>query len=138
MAQTISVLGIDIAKLVFHVVGMDDSGHVVLRKRNARSELLTFIANLPPLRIGSCTSTLRIIPMAHKPGKMPPFHDHVRGQRHDLRRTFLHAAFDGRGVVVPHTLLGVAIRSCCLWPEASYACHATAQALPRTPNHSRV
>jgi transposase len=52
MAQTISVLGIDIAKLVFHVVGMDDSGHVVLRKRIARSELLIFIANLPPLRIG--------------------------------------------------------------------------------------
>jgi transposase len=52
MAQTISVLGIDIAKLVFHVVGMDDSGQVVLRKRIARSELLTFIANLPPLRIG--------------------------------------------------------------------------------------
>jgi transposase len=52
MAQTISVLGIDIAKLVFHVVGMDDSGHVVLRKRIARSELLAFIANLPPLRIG--------------------------------------------------------------------------------------
>jgi transposase len=52
MAQTISVLGIDIAKLVFHVVGMDDSGHVVLRKRIARSELLTFIANVPPLRIG--------------------------------------------------------------------------------------
>ena len=44
MAQTISVLGIDIAKLVFHVVGMDDSGHVVLRKRLARSELLAFIA----------------------------------------------------------------------------------------------
>jgi transposase len=52
MAQTITVLGIDIAKLVFHVVGMDDSGHVVLRKRIARSELLTFIANVPPLRIG--------------------------------------------------------------------------------------
>jgi transposase len=52
MAQTIKVLGIDIAKVVFHVVGMDDSGHVVLRKRLARSELLTFIANLPPLRIG--------------------------------------------------------------------------------------
>jgi transposase len=52
MAQTISVLGIDIAKLVFHVVGMDDSGHVVLRKHIARSELLAFIANLPPLRIG--------------------------------------------------------------------------------------
>jgi len=32
MAQTIGVLGIDIAKQVFHVVGMDDSGHVVLRR----------------------------------------------------------------------------------------------------------
>jgi transposase len=52
MARTIHILGIDIAKLVFHVVGMDDSGHVVLRKRIARSELLTFIANVPPLRIG--------------------------------------------------------------------------------------
>jgi transposase len=52
MAQTIKVLGIDAAKLVFHVVGMDDAGHVVLRKRLARSELLTFIANVPPLRIG--------------------------------------------------------------------------------------
>ena len=52
MAQTISVLGIDIAKLVFHVVGMNDSGPVVLRKRLARSELLTFIETLPPLRIG--------------------------------------------------------------------------------------
>jgi transposase len=52
MAQKMSVLGIDIAKLVFHVVGMDDTGAVVLRKRLARSELLTFIANLPPLRMG--------------------------------------------------------------------------------------
>jgi transposase len=52
MAQTIKVFGIDIAKVVFHVVSMDDSGHVVLRKRLARSELLAFIANLLPLRIG--------------------------------------------------------------------------------------
>jgi hypothetical protein len=39
MAQHMSVLGIDIATLVFHVVGMDDTGAVVLRKRLARSEL---------------------------------------------------------------------------------------------------
>jgi hypothetical protein len=48
MAQKMSVLGIDIAKQVFHVVGMDDRGHVVLRKRLARSELLLFIAQLSP------------------------------------------------------------------------------------------
>ena len=52
MAQNITVLGIDIAKLVFHVVGMDDSGQVVLRKRLAQSALLTSIAKVPPLRIG--------------------------------------------------------------------------------------
>jgi transposase len=52
MAQTISVLGIDLAKPVFHVVGIDDSEPVVLRKRLARSAWLTFIANVPPLRIG--------------------------------------------------------------------------------------
>jgi transposase len=52
MAQTISVLGIDSAKLVFHVVGMDDTGHVVLRKRLARREVLPCIAQLSPLRMG--------------------------------------------------------------------------------------
>jgi hypothetical protein len=52
MAQPVSVLGIDIAKLVFHVVGMNDPGAVVLRKRIACSAWLTFIANLPPLPVG--------------------------------------------------------------------------------------
>lgn len=71
--------------------------------------------------------------MARKPGKMPPFHDHVRGQRHDLRRTFLHAALDGRGVVVFPTPLGVAPRPRRLLPGAIYAYHATAQRLSRPP-----
>jgi transposase len=52
MAQKISVLGIDIAKLVFHLVGTDDRGHVILRKRMARRELRHFIAMLPPALIG--------------------------------------------------------------------------------------
>jgi transposase len=51
-ARTIHVLGIDIATLVFHVVGMDASGHVVLRQRLARSELLSFMAKVPPRRLG--------------------------------------------------------------------------------------
>ena len=32
----VSVLGIDLAKQIFHVVGMDDTGTVVLRKRCPR------------------------------------------------------------------------------------------------------
>jgi transposase len=52
MAHTIRVLGIDLATLVCHVVGMDDTGHVVLRKRLARSALRHVMATLPPRRIG--------------------------------------------------------------------------------------
>jgi transposase len=52
MAQQINVLGIDIATRVCHIVGMDDTGHVVLRKRLPRSELLHLIAMLPPVLMG--------------------------------------------------------------------------------------
>jgi transposase len=48
----VSVLGIDIAKQLFHVVGMDDTGTVVWRKRLTRSALMPFIAQLPPVVIG--------------------------------------------------------------------------------------
>jgi transposase len=51
-AQQISVLGLDIATLVFHMVGMDDRGHGVLRKRMARREWLHVVALLPPALMG--------------------------------------------------------------------------------------
>ncbi len=43
----------DIAKLVFPVIGMDNTGTLVLRQRLARSALLHLIATLPPRRIGA-------------------------------------------------------------------------------------
>src|SRR5882724_4806797 len=48
----VSVLGIDIAKQIFHVVGLDDAGNVVLRKRLPRGALMSFIAQMPPVVIG--------------------------------------------------------------------------------------
>jgi hypothetical protein len=48
----ISVRGIDIAKRLFHVVGMNERGQIVLRKRLARNALMPFIAALPPVLIG--------------------------------------------------------------------------------------
>ena len=47
-----SILGIDIAKRVFHVVGMNERGQIVLRKRLSRHDLIPFIATLPPVLIG--------------------------------------------------------------------------------------
>jgi transposase len=52
MAQQINVLGIDSATLVCHVVGMDDTGHGVLRTRMTRSAWRHLIARLPPVLIG--------------------------------------------------------------------------------------
>ena len=52
MKPEMSVLGIDMAKRVFHVVGMDERGKIVLRKRLSRHALRPFIATLPPVLIG--------------------------------------------------------------------------------------
>ena len=52
MKHEMHVLGIAIAKRVFHIVGMDDTGKVVLRKRLSRHDLMPFLAQLPPVRIG--------------------------------------------------------------------------------------
>ena len=52
MEQKLSALGIDIAKQVFHLVGMDAHGTIVVRKRLYRAQVLVFIAQLPPTCIG--------------------------------------------------------------------------------------
>jgi transposase len=48
----ITTIGLDLAKHVFQVHGIDASGAVVLRKRLRRSEVLTFFARLPSCLIG--------------------------------------------------------------------------------------
>jgi hypothetical protein len=52
MQHEMPVLGIDIAKRVFHAVGIDDRGNVMYRKRLSRHALMPCIAKLPPVRIG--------------------------------------------------------------------------------------
>ena len=50
--RELKVLGIDLAKQSFQLHGVDDQGHVVLRKKLNRNQLNAFIANLPPCLIG--------------------------------------------------------------------------------------
>jgi len=52
MQPEMHVLGIDSAKRVFHVVGMDERGKIVLRKRLSRHDLIPCRAQLPPVLIG--------------------------------------------------------------------------------------
>src|SRR5260370_13757944 len=48
----IYALGIDLGKTVFHLVGLDSGGQVVVRKRCYRTQLLAFTANLQVQLIG--------------------------------------------------------------------------------------
>jgi transposase len=56
----VSTIGLDIAKSVFQVHGVDGAGAVVLRKRISRLKMLEFFAALPPCLIG-----IEACPSAH-------------------------------------------------------------------------
>jgi transposase len=45
-------VGIDIAKRVFHVIGMGKRGKIILRKRLYRGEVMSFMAQLPRATVG--------------------------------------------------------------------------------------
>ena len=75
--QTFASIGIDIGKDVFHIVGFDLQGKVVLRKKFKRLALEAELAKLPPSIVGleACLSahfvsrTLRRI--GHSPRIIP-------------------------------------------------------------------
>lgn len=54
----ITTIGIDLAKNVLQVHGVDERGNVLLKKQLKRDQMITFFANLPPCLIGmeACSS----------------------------------------------------------------------------------
>jgi transposase len=48
----IALIGIDIGKNSFHVVGLDRRGAIVLRQKWSRGQVETRLANIPPCLIG--------------------------------------------------------------------------------------
>ena len=54
----ITAVGIDLAKNVFAIHGVDERGTVMVRKQLKRAEVAKFFANLPPCLIGmeACAS----------------------------------------------------------------------------------
>jgi transposase len=60
----VSTIGLDIAKAVFQVHGVDGDGAVVIRKRISRSKMLEFFAGLPPCLVG-----IEACPSAHHWGR---------------------------------------------------------------------
>jgi transposase len=48
----VSTIGLDIAKSMFQVHGVDDAGTLVMRKRINRSKVLQFFGELSPCLVG--------------------------------------------------------------------------------------
>ena len=90
MAQ-VTTLGIDIAKNVVFVHGVDAHGHVVVTKRLARPKVLPFVAQLPPCLIGMEASggahywAREFTQLGHTVKLMPPqfVKPYVQSQKND-------------------------------------------------------
>ena len=56
--MNITTIGVDLAKSVFQVHGVDKGGKAVIRKRLKRSKVLEFFVQLPPCLVGmeACSS----------------------------------------------------------------------------------
>ena len=63
MGEVITI-GLDIAKSVFQVHGVDSAGAVVIRKRVNRAKVLVLFADLPPCLVG-----IEACPSAHHWGR---------------------------------------------------------------------
>jgi hypothetical protein len=47
-AMELATIGLDLAKQVFQVHGVDEVGHVVVKRRLRRAQVVTYFASLPP------------------------------------------------------------------------------------------
>jgi len=89
--QTITTIGLDIAKSVFQVHGVDTQGNVVLRRQLKRRYLLVFFQKLPPCLIGieACASShhwsRELQALGHTVRLMPPAYvkPYVKRQKND-------------------------------------------------------
>jgi transposase len=97
MSQTaqiaISVIGIDIGKNSFHIVGHDERGAIVLRQKWSRGQVEARFANLPPCLIGmeACVGahhlSRKLNGLGHDARLMPAKYvrPYSKGQKNDFR-----------------------------------------------------
>ena len=89
--QTVTTIGLDIAKSVFQVHGVDAAGQVVIRRQLKRRYVLAFFQKLPPCLIGieACASShhwsRELQALGHTVRLMPPAYvkPYVKRQKND-------------------------------------------------------
>ena len=89
--QTITTIGLDIAKSVFQVHGIDAEGNVIIRRQLKRRYVLVFFQKLPPCLVGieACASShhwsRELKALGHTVRLMPPVYvkPYVKRQKND-------------------------------------------------------
>jgi transposase len=89
--QTVTTIGLDIAKSVFQVHGVDATGQVVIRRQLKRRFVLAFFQKLPPCLVGieACASShhwsRELSALGHTVRLMPPAYvkPYVKRQKND-------------------------------------------------------
>ncbi len=89
----IAVIGIDIGKNVFHLIGLDKRGAIVLKCKLSRSQLEKKLANIPACLIGmeACSGahylSRRLIALGHDARLMPAKYvkAFLKGNKNDFR-----------------------------------------------------
>ena len=91
--SAVAVIGIDIGKNSFHVVGLDNHGAIVLRQKWSRGQIEARLANLPPCLIGmeACVGahhlSRKLQALGHDARLMPAKYvrPYSKGQKNDFR-----------------------------------------------------
>ena len=89
----IAVVGIDIGKNSFHVVGLDERGAIVLRQKWSRGQVEARFANMPPCLVGmeACVGahhlSRQLRALGHDARLMPAKYvrPYSKGQKNDFR-----------------------------------------------------
>jgi transposase len=89
--QTVTTIGLDIAKSVFQVHGVDAAGQVLIRRQLKRRYVLAFFGKLPPCLVGieACASShhwsRELQALGHTVRLMPPAYvkPYVKRQKND-------------------------------------------------------
>src|SRR3974377_248982 len=91
--SAVAVIGIDIGKNSFHVVGLDDRGAIVLRQKWSRGQIEARLANMPACLIGmeACVGahhlSRKLKALGHDARLMPAKYvrPYSKGQKNDFR-----------------------------------------------------
>jgi transposase len=93
ISNAVAVIGIDIGKNSFHVVGLDHRGAIVLRQKWSRGQVEARFANMPPCLIGmeACVGahhlSRKLKAFGHHARLMPAKYvrPYSKGQKNDFR-----------------------------------------------------